>query len=218
MATRLVEQDGCSRHISRSVCDLTINCASTRSCTDTSSDVSATEGCSPELNFYCAFLCWKFIVEYILSYIPTSYDYCPRPDRGQEGFFAGCFLFWCNITFCYSRTHNYSTLIKRLWRAMLSRASKGLLALPRSAFAAVSVVGRSKHTLPDLPYDYGALEPHISAEIMELHYSKHHATYVNNLNVAEEKYAEAQEAGVRFKTSPTSYAPCILTLSWNQNK
>ena len=130
MATRLVEHGGCSRHISRSVCDLTINCASTRSCTDTSSDVSATEGCSPELNFYCAFLCWKFIVEYILSYIPTSYDYCPRPDRGQEGFFAGCFLFWCNITFCYSRTHNYSTLIKRLWRAMLSRASKGLLALP----------------------------------------------------------------------------------------
>lgn len=93
---------------------------------------------------------------------------------------------------------------------MLSRASKGLLALPRFAFAAVSVVGRSKHTLPDLPYDYGALEPHISAEIMELHYSKHHATYVNNLNVAEEKYAEAQEAGVRFKTSPTSYAPCMF--------
>ncbi|XP_051867359.1 superoxide dismutase [Mn], mitochondrial isoform X3 [Pristis pectinata] len=49
---------------------------------------------------------------------------------------------------------------------------------------------KQKHTLPDLPYDYGALEPHISAEIMQLHHSKHHATYVNNLNVAEEKYAE----------------------------
>ncbi|XP_009872817.1 PREDICTED: superoxide dismutase [Mn], mitochondrial, partial [Apaloderma vittatum] len=53
------------------------------------------------------------------------------------------------------------------------------------------LVSRQKHTLPDLPYDYGALEPHINAEIMQLHHSKHHATYVNNLNVAEEKYKEA---------------------------
>ena len=50
---------------------------------------------------------------------------------------------------------------------------------------------RSKHSLPDLPYDYNALEPAISAEIMKLHHTKHHATYVNNLNVAEEKLAEA---------------------------
>ncbi|TRY76487.1 hypothetical protein TCAL_17009 [Tigriopus californicus] len=50
---------------------------------------------------------------------------------------------------------------------------------------------RSKHTLPDLPYDYNALEPVISAEIMQLHHSKHHATYVNNLNVAEEKLHDA---------------------------
>lgn len=49
---------------------------------------------------------------------------------------------------------------------------------------------RQKYTLPDLPYDFGALQPHISAEIMQLHHSKHHATYVNNLNIAEEKYAE----------------------------
>lgn len=56
-------------------------------------------------------------------------------------------------------------------------------------------VSRQKHTLPDLTYDYGALEPHISAEIMQLHYSKHHATYVNNLNVTEEKYQEALAKG-----------------------
>lgn len=49
-----------------------------------------------------------------------------------------------------------------------------------------------KHTLPDLPYDYNALEPVISAEIMQLHHSKHHAAYVTNLNVAEEKLAEAK--------------------------
>ncbi|XP_054719339.1 superoxide dismutase [Mn], mitochondrial-like [Uloborus diversus] len=52
-----------------------------------------------------------------------------------------------------------------------------------------------KHTLPDLSYDYGALEPTISAEIMQLHHSKHHAAYVNNLNIAEEKLAEATAKG-----------------------
>ncbi len=36
--------------------------------------------------------------------------------------------------------------------------------------------------LPDLPYDFNALEPHISARTLEFHYGKHHQTYVNNLN------------------------------------
>lgn len=76
---------------------------------------------------------------------------------------------------------------------MLTLAAKGVWR--RSAFAALSIFVRSAHTLPDLPYDYNALEPHISAEIMELHHSKHHATYVNNLNIAEEKYSEAQATG-----------------------
>ena len=49
----------------------------------------------------------------------------------------------------------------------------------------------SKHTLPDLPYAYNALEPTISSEIMELHHKKHHAAYVNNLNIAQEKLDEA---------------------------
>lgn len=60
---------------------------------------------------------------------------------------------------------------------------------------------RQKHTLPDLTYDYGALEPHINAEIMQLHHSKHHATYVNNLNVTEEKYQEALAKGTNTKAS-----------------
>lgn len=47
--------------------------------------------------------------------------------------------------------------------------------------------------LPDLPYDYNALEPVISAEIMELHHSKHHAGYVKNYNAAAEKYADAEK-------------------------
>jgi len=51
---------------------------------------------------------------------------------------------------------------------------------------------RYKHDLPDLPYDYNALEPTISADIMKIHHSKHHATYVTNLNAAEEKLDEAK--------------------------
>jgi Fe-Mn family superoxide dismutase len=51
------------------------------------------------------------------------------------------------------------------------------------------------YVLPELPYDYAALEPHISARIMELHHDKHHATYVAGANTALEKLAEAREAG-----------------------
>jgi superoxide dismutase, Fe-Mn family len=51
------------------------------------------------------------------------------------------------------------------------------------------------YTLPDLPYDYGALEPHVSGEIMELHHSKHHATYVKGANTALEQMAEARASG-----------------------
>ena len=51
------------------------------------------------------------------------------------------------------------------------------------------------YTLPDLPYDYGALEPHISGRIMELHHDKHHAAYVTGANTALEKLAEARDSG-----------------------
>ena len=50
------------------------------------------------------------------------------------------------------------------------------------------------YTLPDLPYDYAALEPHISGRIMELHHDKHHAAYVAGANTALEKLAAAREA------------------------
>ncbi|MFI2486033.1 superoxide dismutase [Promicromonospora kroppenstedtii] len=51
------------------------------------------------------------------------------------------------------------------------------------------------YTLPDLPYDYSALEPHISGRIMELHHDKHHATYVDGANKALETLEEARESG-----------------------
>ncbi len=45
-------------------------------------------------------------------------------------------------------------------------------------------------TLPDLPYDHAALEPHIDAETMRIHHGKHHQAYVTNLNAALEKHPE----------------------------
>lgn len=58
-------------------------------------------------------------------------------------------------------------------------------------------VVRSVHsfTLPDLPYDYSALEPVISAEIMQLHHQKHHKTYVTNFNKALEQLDAALANG-----------------------
>lgn len=50
------------------------------------------------------------------------------------------------------------------------------------------------YSLPDLPYDYSALAPHISAEIMELHHSKHHQAYVTGANQALEQLAGARDS------------------------
>jgi Fe-Mn family superoxide dismutase len=51
------------------------------------------------------------------------------------------------------------------------------------------------YTLPELPYDYSALEPSISGTIMELHHSKHHQTYVTGANTAVTQLAEARDSG-----------------------
>jgi Fe-Mn family superoxide dismutase len=48
------------------------------------------------------------------------------------------------------------------------------------------------HSLPPLPYDYAALEPHIDARTMEIHHTKHHQTYITNLNNALEKAPDLQ--------------------------
>jgi len=49
------------------------------------------------------------------------------------------------------------------------------------------------HKLPDLPYDYGVLEPHIDTRTMIVHHDKHHQAYVNNLNAALEGHEELQD-------------------------
>lgn len=51
------------------------------------------------------------------------------------------------------------------------------------------------YELPELPYDYDALEPFLGEQTMRLHHDKHHQGYVNGLNEAEEKLAAAREAG-----------------------
>jgi Fe-Mn family superoxide dismutase len=51
------------------------------------------------------------------------------------------------------------------------------------------------YSLPDLPYDYAALEPHYSGEIVELHHDKHHAAYVAGANTTLEQLAEARDKG-----------------------
>lgn len=51
------------------------------------------------------------------------------------------------------------------------------------------------YSLPDLPYDYAALEPHISGKIMQLHHDKHHQAYVTGANAALDALAEARDSG-----------------------
>ena len=50
--------------------------------------------------------------------------------------------------------------------------------------------GDTRHTLPPLPYDFAALEPHIDAQTMQIHHGKHHQTYITNLNTALAKHPE----------------------------
>ncbi len=51
------------------------------------------------------------------------------------------------------------------------------------------------HQLPDLPYSYDALEPHYEERTLRLHHGAHHKAYVDGLNNAESKLAEAREKG-----------------------
>ncbi len=63
------------------------------------------------------------------------------------------------------------------------------------------------HQLPSLPYDFGALEPHIDAQTMQIHHGKHHQAYVNNLNAAIEKHPELGSKSVEDLVKNLSAVP-----------
>ncbi|KZF24839.1 mitochondrial superoxide dismutase [Mn] [Xylona heveae TC161] len=83
-----------------------------------------------------------------------------------------------------------------LFRTSFARAAlrAGAASTPKAAGVAGMTFARGKATLPDLAYDFGALEPSISGKIMELHHNMHHKTYVNSFNEASEKLAAAKES------------------------
>ncbi|CAP61932.1 uncharacterized protein PODANS_5_1740 [Podospora anserina S mat+] len=97
-----------------------------------------------------------------------------------------------------------STLLRTV--PALRGALRASAVKPAAALASTSFV-RGKATLPDLPYDYNALEPYISSKIMELHHKKHHQTYVTGLNTALENIAKAEEKGDFTKAA--SIAPLL---------
>jgi Fe-Mn family superoxide dismutase len=68
----------------------------------------------------------------------------------------------------------------------------------------------NQYKLPDLPYDFNALEPHVSGKIMELHHGKHHAAYVKGANTALDQLDEA-----RFKEDFSRIPALERTLAFN---
>ena len=72
------------------------------------------------------------------------------------------------------------------------------------------------YTLPALPYAYDALEPHIDAQTMEIHHSKHHQTYINNLNAAV-KDTPYEDTPVEDLIADLSKLPAALQLPVRNN-
>lgn len=73
------------------------------------------------------------------------------------------------------------------------------------------------YTLPDLPYAYDALEPHIDEETMKLHHDKHHNTYVTNLNAALEKYPELAEKSIEELVADLANVPADIKTAVQNN-
>jgi superoxide dismutase, Fe-Mn family len=68
-------------------------------------------------------------------------------------------------------------------------------------------------TLPDLPYEYDALEPHVDAKTMEIHHSKHHQGYVDKLNAALEEYPDLLTKNVEELLKDLSQLPADVRIA-----
>ncbi|EMF0424663.1 superoxide dismutase [Enterococcus hirae] len=73
------------------------------------------------------------------------------------------------------------------------------------------------YTLPDLPYEFDALEPYIDEETMHLHHDKHHNTYVTNLNAAIEKHPELGEKTIEELLSDMDAVPTDIKTAVRNN-
>jgi Fe-Mn family superoxide dismutase len=86
-------------------------------------------------------------------------------------------------------------LDKALRSAVNLSSSKLPSEVAKSSTKLFSALSDTSFVLPDLAYDYNALEPAISAETMEIHHSKHHQTYITNLNATLEKIHSSMASG-----------------------
>src|SRR5574339_524798 len=73
------------------------------------------------------------------------------------------------------------------------------------------------HSVPPLPYDYNALEPHIDEQTMRIHHDKHHGAYVNNLNAALEKHPDLQQKSVEDLLRGLSTVPEAIRTAVRNN-
>ncbi len=75
------------------------------------------------------------------------------------------------------------------------------------AGTAIATDKGGKHTLPPLPYDFAALEPHIDTQTMQIHHGKHHQAYINNLNAALDKHPELYQKALEDLLRGTNSVP-----------
>ncbi|MED1919768.1 superoxide dismutase [Mn] [Bacillus thuringiensis] len=75
----------------------------------------------------------------------------------------------------------------------------------------------AKHELPNLPYAYDALEPHLDKETMNIHHTKHHNTYITNLNAALEGHAELADKSVEELVANLNEVPEAIRTAVRNN-
>jgi superoxide dismutase, Fe-Mn family len=75
----------------------------------------------------------------------------------------------------------------------------------------------AEYTLPPLPYDYAALEPHIDAKTMEIHYTKHHQTYITNLNNALKDHPQLEGKTIEDLISQLDAVPEAIRAAVRNN-